>query len=133
MTTPARPDPAAPHDTAVERLVSFVLRGGVIAAAIVTGAGGALYLARHGAERVDYAAFHGEPDSLRSLAGIVRGVAGLRAEWIIAAGLLLLIATPIARVAVLLVVFLRERDRLYVAVSAIVLAVLLMSLLDFSV
>jgi uncharacterized membrane protein len=127
------PVPATAEDTAVERLVSVVLRGGVLAAAAVTGAGGALYLARHGGEPVNYAAFNGEPASLRSLAGIVHGAMGGRAEWIIAAGLLLLIATPIARVAVLLTVFIRERDRLYVAVSAVVLAVLLLSLFDRSV
>jgi uncharacterized membrane protein len=85
---------------------------------------------RHGSDRVDYRVFNGEPASLRSLSGIILGAASLRAEWIIAAGLLLLIATPIARVAVLLAVFLRERDRLYVAVSAVVLAVLLLSLFD---
>jgi uncharacterized membrane protein len=125
------PDSVAAEETAVERMVSFVLRGGVLAAAAVTAAGGALYLARHGNEPVDYRAFNGEPASLRSLAGIVRGAAAGRSEWIIAVGLLLLIATPIARVAVLFGLFTRERDRLYMAVSAIVLAVLLMSLLDY--
>ncbi len=122
--------PVATGETAVERLVSGVLRGGVLAAATVTAAGGVLYLARHGSETVDYRVFNGEPASLRTLEGIIRGAAGLRAEWLIAAGLLLLIATPIARVAVLLAVFLRERDRLYVFVSSVVLAILLLSLFD---
>jgi len=124
------PNPMATDGTTAERVVGAVLRGGVLAAATVTAAGGALYLARHGGEPVDYGVFNGEPASLRSLTGIVRGAAGLRAEWVISAGLLLLIATPIARVAVLLAVFLRERDRLYMTVSAVVLAVLLMSLFD---
>ena len=31
---------------------------------------GAVYLAHHGAERADYRAFHGEPQTLRSVAGI---------------------------------------------------------------
>ncbi len=128
MTT--LPGHSSTEDTAVERLVSAVLRGGVLVAATVTAAGGVLYLMRHARDRVDYRVFHGEPASLRSLGGIVLGAASLRAEWIIAAGLLLLIATPIARVAVLLGVFLRERDRLYVAVSAVVLGVLLLSLFD---
>jgi uncharacterized membrane protein len=46
---------------------------------------------------------------------------------IIQLGVLLLIATPVARVAFALVAFAIERDRLYVAVSATVLAVLLFS------
>jgi len=130
---PQAPVPTTAEDTAVERLVSIVLRGGVLAAAAVTASGGALYLARHGGEPINYTAFNGEPASLRGLAGIVQGAMGGRAEWIIAAGLLLLIATPIARVAVLLMVFIRERDRLYVAVSTVVLAVLLLSLFDSGV
>ena len=43
-------------------------------------------------------------------------------------GLLLLIATPVARVAMAVVGFALERDRLYVVVSLIVLTVLLLSL-----
>lgn len=124
------PDRSLGDRRGVERAVGLVLRGGVLLAATVVAAGGALYVARHGVEPVDYRAFSGEPPNLRSLAGIVRGAAALRGEWIIAFGLLLLILTPIARVAVLLIVFLRERDRLYVMVSAVVLAVLLVSLMD---
>jgi uncharacterized membrane protein len=48
---------------------------------------------------------------------------------IIQLGLLLLIATPIARVILAAVGFLFERDRLYFCISLIVLAVLLYSLL----
>jgi uncharacterized membrane protein len=114
----------------VERLVSIVLRGGVISAAAVTASGGAVYLARHSADRLDYRVFNGEPASLRTIQGIVHGAAALHGEWIIALGLLLLIATPIARVAVLLLVFLHERDRLYVAVSVLVLTVLLIGAFD---
>jgi len=44
-------------------------------------------------------------------------------------GLLLLIATPVARVAFSVVAFAMQRDRLYVAVALIVLAVLMYSLM----
>jgi len=43
-------------------------------------------------------------------------------------GLLLLIATPVARVVMCVVGFLFERDKLYVAVSSLVLVILLYSL-----
>ena len=76
---------------------------------------------------------NGEPATLRTFAGVIQGAAAFRGEWIIALGLLILIATPVARVAVLFLAFLRERDRLYVAVSALVLAVLLISALDSGV
>lgn len=48
----------------------------------------------------------------------------------IALGLLLLIATPVARVALAAFGFLREGDWLYTAVASFVLAVLLFSLLN---
>jgi uncharacterized membrane protein len=47
---------------------------------------------------------------------------------VILLGLLLLVATPIARVALSLVAFMRQRDRRYVLITAIVLAILLFSL-----
>ena len=49
---------------------------------------------------------------------------------LIQAGILLLIATPIARVIVSLVGFALERDGTYVAITAIVLTVLLYSLIS---
>ena len=52
-----------------------------------------------------------------------------RARSIIQLGLLLLIATPVARVVLAAVGFAFERDRFYVFVSLIVFAVLLYSLL----
>ena len=43
-------------------------------------------------------------------------------------GLLLLIATPVARVVLCVIGFARQRDRLYVVVSSVVLLVLIYSL-----
>jgi uncharacterized membrane protein len=52
----------------------------------------------------------------------------LRPASVIQLGLLLLIATPVARVAMSLVAFILQRDRVYVVVTLIVLAVLIFSL-----
>ena len=46
-------------------------------------------------------------------------------------GLLLLIATPVARVAFSLVAFIRQRDRTYIVITTIVLGLLLYSLMGF--
>jgi uncharacterized membrane protein len=118
-----------PSDALVERLVSLVLRGGVLLAAAVTTIGGALYLAHHGTQPVDYGPFVGVPAGVRSLHAIVEGLHTLDGEAIMAFGILLLVATPITRVALLAVTFVLERDRLYVAVSTFVLAVLLVSVI----
>ena len=115
-------------DEAVDRLLGNLLRAGVILSAAVTAIGGALFLVRYGAAPADYRVFAGEPEDLRSLRGIIAGAITLRPRSLIQLGLLLLIATPIARVAFSLVVFVRQRDRTYVLVTTIVLALLLFSL-----
>jgi uncharacterized membrane protein len=61
--------------------------------------------------------------------GIVISAAHGQSEAIIQLGLLLLIAHAVARVAVAMVVFALERDRLYTVVSLIVLLILAFSLL----
>ena len=61
--------------------------------------------------------------------GLAAGLAVLRPIAIAQAGLLVLLATPVFRVAVSLVAFVLERDRLYAAITAAVLALLLFSLL----
>ncbi len=112
----------------VERTIGVMLRVGVITSASVVLAGGLWHLARHGMSIPDYRAFRGEPQGLRSVAGVWQGVLRLEPRSVIQFGLLLLIATPIARVAFSVVAFAVQRDRVYVGLSAIVLAVLLWSL-----
>ena len=64
-----------------------------------------------------------------SVAGIVANACQLRGRGLIQLGLLLLIATPVLRVVIAAVAFALQRDRLYVAVSLIVLASLAYSML----
>ena len=109
-------------------VLSRLLRGGVLIAAAIALVGGAIYIAQYGHLPTDHRAFRGEPPALRSTWAIIRGATQLRSRWLIQLGLLLLIATPILRVAVSLVAFARQRDRTYVVITAIVLALLLFSL-----
>jgi len=51
-----------------------------------------------------------------------------RGQGLVMLGLLLLIATPVARVAFSVIAFIVERDRIYVCITALVLALLLVSL-----
>lgn len=62
-----------------------------------------------------------------SIADVVAGVRHLRGQSIVMAGLLLLIATPVARVAFSIVVFVIERDRLYASITVTVLIILLIA------
>ena len=114
-----------------ERCVGNLLRWGVLTAAAVALVGGIFYLVRSGSAPVHYGEFRGQPPELTSVAGVVRGVRALDPRAVIQLGLLLLIATPVARVAFSLVAFLRQRDRTYVVITSIVLLLLLYSLLGF--
>jgi uncharacterized membrane protein len=116
-------------DRRLETSIGQLLRAGVLLAAATVLLGGVLYLAAHHADRVHYQTFAaGGPDT-RTLDGIVRSAANFQSLGIIQFGLLLLIATPVARVALAIAGFALERDRLYTVISAIVLLILLASLL----
>lgn len=75
-----------------------------------------------------YHVFRGEPGDLRLVRGIVSDALELRGRGLIQLGLLLLIATPIARVVFSVATFIRQRDWLYVGITIIVLALLTYSL-----
>jgi uncharacterized membrane protein len=111
-------------DGRIEQMMGTLLRTGVLVAAAVVLVGGILYLVDEGGTAPAFGVFHGEPSELRSLAGIVRDAAALRARGITQLGLLLLIVTPIARVAFSLVAFVLQGDLVYVAVTVTVLSVL---------
>ena len=126
---PTPPDTGARWtDEQVDQILGNLLRIGVIVATVVAVIGGALFLAKHGFEPAQGRVFQGEPPELRSVGAILRGAMALRPASIIQLGLLLLIATPVARVAMSLVAFILQRDRVYVVVTLIVLAVLIFSL-----
>lgn len=116
-------------DRRLETLMGNLLRIGVLLAAGVVTIGALAYLAHHYADPVQFHSFQLESPDLRTLSGIVKLAANLNPSGLIQFGLLLLIATPVARVVFAIAGFGMERDRLYVVVSCIVLAVLVFSLL----
>lgn len=117
-------------DRSIESMVSLVLRVGVLVSGSVVLAGGLYYLLRHGGETESFHKFHGTAAADRIVSQIARGAFALRARSIIQLGLLLLIATPILRVAFSLVGFALERDRTYVLITSIVLAILLYAMVS---
>jgi uncharacterized membrane protein len=109
-------------------LVALVLRGGVLLAALVTLIGGVGLLVHSGARAPDYRVFHGDGAPYRTLPDILRGTAAFDPRAIVTLGILLLIATPVARVLLTLIGFIRRRDRIYVVITSFVALVLLFSL-----
>ena len=115
-------------DKRMETMMGRLLQAGVLLASAVVLAGGVLYLQAHMGKTVDYRTFAGAPGNLRSIRGLLRLLRVGDPAAIIQIGVLLLIATPIARVVFAVIGFVLERDRFYVGVSLTVLAVLMAGL-----
>ena len=120
-------------DRGIEVMIGNLLRAGVLIAATVVVIGAVIYLAHCGPQPASFSVFRGEAAALRTMPAIVKGAAHLHGKSIIQLGLLLLIATPIARVMFSVIGFALERDYLYVVLTLIVLAVLLYSLIGSGV
>jgi uncharacterized membrane protein len=126
---PLPPQPQRWDDHRIEVILGNLLRTGVLISAAIVLWGACIYLFRHAHEPADYRIFRGEPSEFRTIPGVIQSVINGRGRGWIQLGLLLLIATPIARVAFSIVGFAMERDRMYVAFTLIVLGILLYSLL----
>jgi uncharacterized membrane protein len=116
-------------DREVEQMIGRLLQIGVFISAAIVAIGGAMFLVQHGRTPAGFHSFSTTPTPLWSLGGIIHGALALDSAAIVQLGLVLLIATPVMRVALTLVAFAMQRDRLYVTLTALVLALLLYGLI----
>lgn len=117
------------RDQDLVRRVSLLLRLGVSASALLLLCGGLIYLIRHGTEPVpDRRVFVLEPATYAHPRAILDAALGGQGRAIIQLGLLLLIATPILRVAYSVLAFARRRDGVYVFMALFVLIILLVGI-----
>src|ERR1700736_476566 len=115
-------------DEQMDQIIGNLLRAGVVLAAAVVLAGEIWHMAQTGGGLPNYRVFRGEPAELRGVADILRGLSPGHSADLIQLGLLLLIATPVVRVAFCVWAFAVQRDRAYVVITLIVLAALVLSL-----
>ncbi|MDF5727053.1 MAG: DUF1634 domain-containing protein [Rhizonema sp. PD38] len=104
-----------------EQFIGNLLRVGVFLASMLVLIGGIFYLINHGGETVNYQFFRGESTEFRSLPEVATSVLLGRRRGLIQLGLLLLIATPVMRVACSLLAFVRQQDYTYAIITLIVL------------
>jgi uncharacterized membrane protein len=117
----------------VELLISYLLRIGVVTSLTIVVAGVLLSFLHH----ADYVSSPAELQRLtrpgaafpHTLRDVANGVRQLRGQSVVMVGLLLLIATPVLRVAVSIFIFVYERDWAFVAITSAVLLLLLASFL----
>lgn len=115
----------------MELLISNLLRAGVVASLFVIVAGTLLTFIHH----PDYVSSATELKRLtapgaafpHSLADVATGLRELRGEAIVVLGLLMLIATPVARVFVSIFAFIYQRDRIFTLITSVVFALLVLS------
>ena len=123
MTAPdAAGRPALPPESAktfVERLVERLLLAAIAVSVMLMTLGVALGLV----------AGDGLPDAVLAVSGLPEALTSWEPAAYLSLGLIVLMATPFLRVAGALVVFAMERDRRYVLVTAVVLAVMCLSVL----
>ena len=113
----------------IELVVGRLLQVGVLLAALVVIGGGVPYLMRGGEPESHYRIFTGEREDLRSVPGVFHDLGALHARAVIQLGLLLLILTPIARVAFSAIAFGLQKDYMYVVITLIVFGILMYSLM----
>jgi uncharacterized membrane protein len=115
-------------DKRLENLIGQLLRAGVLLSAGLVTVGGIFYLLRNHAARPDFHNFVKGGPQITTVHGILLSAAHLDSQGWMQLGLILLILTPVARVAMAVVGFALEKDRLYTVVSLIVLTILALSL-----
>lgn len=114
------------HD--IEVSLGKLLRTGVLISLATVILGGVLNLLRHGHEPVTWEKFNGEPAALRSFSGIAEAAFAAQGKGIIQLGLILLVAVPVLRVAVSILVYAQKRDFAFVGITLLVLIILCYSI-----
>ncbi len=116
--------PPAPQYPIMTTIIAWALQGGVIVSSLILVIGCLLlFSSPHQLSPHDLQTFP------HTVAQVWTGLLTLQPQAVIALGLLLLIATPVIRVAVSLLAFAFEHDWLYVVITFLVLSILIVSFL----
>lgn len=114
-------------------LISRTLRLGVTIASILALIGGVFYFIQHGTELLDTEKYQSfsyadtQNPATTTFTGILQGVWTGNSESVIQLGVIALLLTPIMRVVLSLFDFVKQRDWLYVGITAFVLAVIIIN------
>ena len=137
MTTPAEEQLArseAPTGSLVHRTelaISYILRLGVLLSITLVGIGLVLMFVHHPDYIKTSLPLKSVPDVARdfphTLSDVAASMMHLRGQGFILVGLLVLIATPVLRVAASILAFFFQGDHIFAVVTALVLMILLVS------
>ena len=115
----------------VELVISRLLRVGVLTSLLIVLAGTVVTFVHHphylSSRRDLVNVTKPGAEFPHSLPSVVRGIQHSQGRAIVTLGLLLLVATPVLRVAVSVIAFVYQRDRTFVVITSVVLLLLITS------
>ena len=115
----------------LELAISYALRAGVICSLALIIAGLALTAVQHSEslqESVHEALDSGEAP-FTTWGSVISGLRAGNGQAVVMLGVLVLISTPVTRVAVSIALFALQKDRIFVAITTLVFALLVLSFL----
>lgn len=132
MTGGGRDHPQGRTHAGTELLISRVLRTGVLLSSALVVLGTVVTFVHHS----EYFTSSGQLPPIRdgalgfptTVTALVHGLGQFEGRAIVSAGLVVLVATPILRVAISILAFARVGDRLFAAITSFVLLLLVTSL-----
>lgn len=110
-----------------EQLIGKTLRFGVLSGLALALLSIAIFIGEHGQEVLDYRIFKETAGQFKGFYFLWAEIASGKSRSMMLLATLFFIATPIARVLACLILFIWQRDLLYVCISAFVLAILVAS------
>jgi uncharacterized membrane protein len=129
MVQPAESKPnKVRYEHFIELFIGNLLRVCVLLTIAIVLLGAAIFLPGAFNTRPTYSKFLSETATFRSVPAIIAAAFAGDGRAIIQSGMLLLILTPILRVAFSVIAFLYEKDYLYVVITILVLGLLMFSL-----
>ncbi|MBX9569999.1 MAG: DUF1634 domain-containing protein [Candidatus Obscuribacterales bacterium] len=116
------------NDEKMGNVISLLLIGGLVCSLVLVSVSSVIFICQNPHLTTSYKIFTGEPADLRAIDAVIRDSFKGNLRAIMQLGVVVLIATPVARVAFSVLTFAMEKDMKYVVFSSLVLAALLYSL-----
>lgn len=119
-------------DSDIELAISKVLRYGVYLALFFAIIGGIVYVYRHGSEQVgtQYAHYvEKDEDFFDYVHNMFTGIFNGKGRDVITLGIIILLATPTVRILFSLLGYALEKDKMYMVITLIVLAIISVSVM----
>lgn len=117
------------NDEKMAGVISMLLISGLVSSLVLVIIGGVMFISNNAHMTTNYKVFTGEPADLRAIDAVLRDAFKGNLRAVMQLGVVVLIGTPVARVAFSVLTFAMEKDVKYVVFSSLVLAGLLYSLI----